>query len=333
MTYNEPQNLEIALKQRNKKKGNNKFLGFCLFMTGLIFVSAVVIVVMSSLRPIGRGTVVQAKLWENLTEETIARNNKNYDEVLNEYNVSGDPQEEYDKMASKYSNYYEIINYDTYTKDQTYIEIANFSHRYDSGADAEFHSIAQKYNEGKLIIFDDLQQASAFTNYYLWNETVENPNALDAKAIGGLFTYEVTEEGVRMKKYAVIDDPSITKKILSEYRVERQDSDYNTIKAACETVQGLLWYRNEYVEVEMLQSIEDQCGVCAQYAKIAYVVLNNAGIPTRCRCGLNQNGNAHAWNECLVDGEWMQVDFTPSDNVRDGFVLQQYTPKTMIELM
>ncbi|NLK40397.1 MAG: transglutaminase domain-containing protein [Clostridiales bacterium] len=49
-------------------------------------------------------------------------------------------------------------------------------------------------------------------------------------------------------------------------------------------------------------------GICSDQAVLLAVMLRSQGIPTRYISGLHLKG--HAWNEILINGEWIPVDAT-----------------------
>jgi len=61
--------------------------------------------------------------------------------------------------------------------------------------------------------------------------------------------------------------------------------------------------------------ISDKSGICYDFAALTAAMLRQAGIPAKLVMGYRNDSEVyHAWNEVLVDGEWLVID-TTWDNV------------------
>ena len=56
-------------------------------------------------------------------------------------------------------------------------------------------------------------------------------------------------------------------------------------------------------------------GQCEGYAAAMALLCDRAGIPNYTVCGTNENGETHAWNKVLIDGDWYNSDCTWDDPI------------------
>ncbi|MCH5350289.1 MAG: hypothetical protein J1E40_13255 [Oscillospiraceae bacterium] len=56
-------------------------------------------------------------------------------------------------------------------------------------------------------------------------------------------------------------------------------------------------------------------GQCEGYAAAMSLLCDKAGIPNYTVCGRNENGDTHAWNKILLDGQWYNADCTWDDPI------------------
>lgn len=56
-------------------------------------------------------------------------------------------------------------------------------------------------------------------------------------------------------------------------------------------------------------------GQCEGYAAAMSLLCDKAGIPNYTVCGTNANGDTHAWNKILLDGQWYNADCTWDDPI------------------
>lgn len=56
-------------------------------------------------------------------------------------------------------------------------------------------------------------------------------------------------------------------------------------------------------------------GQCEGYAAAMSLLCDKAGIPNYTVCGTNGNGDTHAWNKILLDGQWYNADCTWDDPI------------------
>ncbi len=72
--------------------------------------------------------------------------------------------------------------------------------------------------------------------------------------------------------------------------------------------------------------MNEKSGICYDFAAVTASMLRTAGIPTKLVMGRRSDSDLyHAWNEALVDGEWIIVD-TTWDNVMNHHKLSFQDP-------
>ncbi len=73
--------------------------------------------------------------------------------------------------------------------------------------------------------------------------------------------------------------------------------------------------------------LSDKGGICYDFAAVTAAMLREAGIPTKLVMGYRSDSNLyHAWNEVLIDGEWVIVD-TTWDNVMNNHTMSVQDPE------
>jgi len=91
--------------------------------------------------------------------------------------------------------------------------------------------------------------------------------------------------------------------------------DYTKVKMTYEWVINNTEYNAYAEDNQTIKSVFfSHQSVCAGYARAMQYILNRAGVPTTCVDGASLvTGESHAWNLCLVDGEYYFVDATWGD--------------------
>ncbi|MCH5193847.1 MAG: hypothetical protein J1F11_07805 [Oscillospiraceae bacterium] len=56
-------------------------------------------------------------------------------------------------------------------------------------------------------------------------------------------------------------------------------------------------------------------GQCEGYAAAMSLLCDKSGIPNYTVCGTNENGDTHAWNKVLLNGQWYNADCTWDDPI------------------
>ena len=138
---------------------------------------------------------------------------------------------------------------------------------------------------------------NSYENIYSEIKTVEN-------CTPWLGTSEVVdmEESQEMLKSDIVqeilalEDPEAITKATYEYLTTNWTYNYERAR----TVKS--WYTPNNNEVFVEQS-----GICYDYASVVAAILRTAGIPTKVIFGY-AGGNYHAWNEVLLNDEWVMVD-------------------------
>ena len=72
--------------------------------------------------------------------------------------------------------------------------------------------------------------------------------------------------------------------------------------------------------------LADKSGICYDFAAVTASMLREAGIPAKLVMGYRSDSDLyHAWNEVLIDGEWVVVD-TTWDNVMNNHHMSVQNP-------
>lgn len=93
-----------------------------------------------------------------------------------------------------------------------------------------------------------------------------------------------------------------------KYIVKNIKYDYNKIKEL----------PNDYVP-EIDEILADKSGICYDYAALFAGMLRSQGIPTKLVKGYkNDLKEYHAWNQVLLDGNWVTIDTTYDAALKNG---------------
>mgnify|MGYP002712085412 CR=1 FL=1 len=95
-------------------------------------------------------------------------------------------------------------------------------------------------------------------------------------------------------------------------------TDYEKLQAVHNYVISTISY--DYDKAKTVESgylpvnantLESQSGICYDYSSLVASMLRSLDVPTKLVTGYNVNTDVyHAWNEVLIDGEWLTVDTT-----------------------
>lgn len=120
---------------------------------------------------------------------------------------------------------------------------------------------------------------------------------------------------------------SIANLIINTYGVSASSDTFQTVRDTCARVRAKMKFSYGYIDTSTATSVRNGQGVCVQYSRIAYVLLNAEGIPTKMVGGKGPTGADHAWNQCYINGSWYTVDFCTFANGNispDGFARSGY---------
>lgn len=185
--------------------------------------------------------------------------------------------------------------------------------------------------EGKFSIQVTLRFGPG--QYTIWAD--DNKTSFDGKI---RFTANNVIEDNRYTSastYVNSDDPAIIE--LSNRLVNNDMTDLEKAKAIHDWVAGNIKYDYQaYLEGDLglemaTQTLEDKSGVCSGYSFLYAALSRAAGLPARVVYGqIKGNGGweaqRHAWNEVMVDGQWISVDSTwDAGYIQDGSFIASYS--------
>lgn len=165
-------------------------------------------------------------------------------------------------------------------------------------------------------------QARAVVNRYNANYSLLNTNSREW-SIGG-YDNNVT---VSLNISPDASREAMSNLIVNTYGVSSASTKLQIVRDTCARVRAKMSFSYGYTDTQMTTSIANRQGVCLHYARIAYVLLNAEGIPTRMVGGYGPTGSQHEWNQVYIDGTWYTVDFCIFANSSispDGFVSSGY---------
>jgi transglutaminase-like putative cysteine protease len=109
-------------------------------------------------------------------------------------------------------------------------------------------------------------------------------------------------QAIQLAKELTADSESDSEKFEAIYNYVINNVEYDYSKAA--TV------KSGYLP-NADQTLANGNGICYDYASLTAVMLRSVGVPTKLVEGQSSYTSAyHAWNEVLVDGQWIVVDTT-----------------------
>ena len=158
----------------------------------------------------------------------------------------------------------------------------------------------------------ELQVHGAASAAELWPELAHGSilrhtaNAVTNRALSGDELMETAEHPIA--------DPRI--RVLAEQAVAGVSDDRARVAALTHFVHGYLHYQDEPTRRHVLTLLDDPVGSCTAFADLLTTLARSLEIPSRTVFGLAYADERppafrfHAWNELLVDGEWLAVDPT-----------------------
>ena len=197
-------------------------------------------------------------------------------------------------------------------------EILNVAHAQDGERERTLYQQCEAFEENGSLSCPSEESASAFLTYYISDYCIANTNRMTFFIRRG--------SGIQLLpgKENRNDRVANTKAILKTFGTCREKGDRETVRATCLRVRRKFHFSYDYTYTGLSKSVLDGYGVCEQYARIAYVLLNAEGIPTRTRIGCRDGSSfGHIWNECRIGDSGEMVDFCVfSDRTisPDGFV-------------
>lgn len=137
-------------------------------------------------------------------------------------------------------------------------------------------------------------------------------------------TYSDSKAGIELQKKSIDAEAD---RMLSG--LNPNASDYEKVKYVFDTIIKETDYELNSENNQDISSVFlNHKSVCAGYARSMQYLLNRIGIPTTFVEGVTNDGSNHAWNMCLVDGQYYFVDATWGDS---SYTSSKLTSKEKIE--
>lgn len=180
----------------------------------------------------------------------------------------------------------------------------------ESETERRFHDLADKSQKDSLMIrFASMRDMMQFENYYLrcysFRGQAGNVSFGEYSNGHGHFVMTDNEKG-RDAVYKII--------------VQLFDGDSylhcdSILALGCivHEIHERMEYNERHTTISLIESVVMETGVCWHFSRIAAVLLNYVGIPTRIVTGLNSEGYGHCWCESDIDGQLYTVDATSGD--------------------
>lgn len=167
------------------------------------------------------------------------------------------------------------------------------------------------YDEARGLVYIFLYQNPQYyfiSSKYLYNSTT--------KTIW-LSVYDIFAEG---DNRAAVTDTMFAKVDSWISEINKEATAYEKQKKAHDIVCINNTYKAGDYDQSAYSAIIEKQTVCAGYTKMFSILTNGVGIDT-----IGIIGSNHAWNKCLIDGAWYNVDTTWDDY--DGYISYSYFDK------
>lgn len=100
--------------------------------------------------------------------------------------------------------------------------------------------------------------------------------------------------------------------------LQNKNNDMEKVQAIYDyVIQTISYDYNKYSQIDSTyvpdvdQVLNQKTGICYDYASVMASLLRDAGIPAKLVMGYRSDSkDYHAWNEVLLDGQWITVDTT-----------------------
>ncbi len=169
-------------------------------------------------------------------------------------------------------------------------------------------SAAERYESGAYLSFESSEDFLSFISWYLTQYRLKDMAASD---------YRMTDGKSRLAESGRYDREKLKKKILDSFSPLSGISDQEKIEDACRQIRSLLSYDPQSLRLSLDQALDSGTGVCWHFAKIASVLLTEAGIPSEPVFG-TMGGTSHMWLCCRTEAGSVWADpqtgiISPSD--------------------
>lgn len=175
-------------------------------------------------------------------------------------------------------------------------------HLVNPSSSVHYYDYAKKFEEIGYIEFKSLNEMNNFLEYYMFQYSLTNLK-VDRYRLEKVSIYD-NKNNVELDyvyRLSLLDNSikrqDVVDMILSKYGMLEGVTIQEKLYSACDKIVNSMSYNMEYEPALLTQAIEDNQGVCWQYAKIAKVLLEADGIDSEVMLGyFNDNKNeAHAW--------------------------------------
>jgi len=215
-------------------------------------------------------------------------------------------------MLQKYSGtvfngrWYDSVGdvYSTRWSDRKFVDAnSRFISAAESDTNNEFEQLSRKFEKEGYIQTSSYEEAEYLYNYYTAIYTLYNCNVQPAIKNSNVtvLTHNFPKE---------VNKEYIKQEILLKFGMPTGETEYEVLWDACQRV-SMLDYDHDYLRVDLLTAINNNSGVCWQYAKVLDVLLEAAGLESECVIGVVESslGNeGHMWNRTRIDGKWVYTD-------------------------
>lgn len=165
----------------------------------------------------------------------------------------------------------------------------------------DYKALAEEFETEGSIKFKNLKETEDFLEYYILQYSLDNLKAdkykLERVSILNLDGKEL-EVGYRLTFGGNITErEEVINAIFSYFGKIEGNTTQEKMYDVCNKLEELMEYDLTYEPSSLLESIKSGKGVCWQYAKIAKILLDDAGVDNELMIGY-LNGNrreAHAW--------------------------------------
>lgn len=198
----------------------------------------------------------------------------------------------------------------------------------------DYESLAKKYENHNRLDFSDETEFKSFLNYYLLQYQMYNNGSFhvyfNRNSKDGSYSTTLGNQANYDRNNAILS-------VLQRFGRLNAGNAYEQVNEACLKASSIKYDASSY-NVSLQDAMKFNKGVCWHYAKVASILLNDAGIYTEVMVGnykaMNGSIGLHMWIRCLINGKWVYADptlysqFPSFYNISYDTLMDRYFPGT-----
>lgn len=190
----------------------------------------------------------------------------------------------------------------------------------------DYDVLSEQFEKDRSLEFRSVQDVEDFLEYYILQYSLDNLKAdrykLEKVSVLGLDGKELNVDYKLTLLGDIVDREQVRNIILDKFGKVEGDTTQEIMYNICDKINTIMGYNLDYEPKSLEEAVIDSQGVCWQYAKIAKILLDEAGIENELMLGF-LNGKldeAHAWLR-ITDKVYDDI----GEDLEDAGVLSYHT--------